>query len=91
MEFEDELVVTGGFDGLDESDEVAVEFEEEADLAGGFDRLDKVDGLPEEETDSEDRFSAAEFVVSFPFGAPQPAVKISSADKPIKIALRNFI
>ena len=62
MKFEDEFVVTGDLDGLDE-----------------------FDGLPEEETDSEDRFFAAELVpklvVFFSFVALQPAVNINSADR----------
>lgn len=71
MEFEDEFVVTGDFDGLDEAD-----------------------GLPEEETDSEDRSSAAELVpelTTSPFVALQPAVKNKSADKQIENNLRDCI
>ena len=53
-------------------------------MTGDFDGLDEVDGLPEEETDSEDRFFAAELVPEFtasPFVALQPAAAISRADK----------
>ena len=70
MEFEDESVVTGEFDGLDEAD-----------------------GLPEQETDSEDRFSAAEPVpelIASPFVVLQPAVKNKSADKQIENNLRGY-
>ena len=70
MEFEDEFVVTGDFDGL-------VEF----------------NGLPEEETDSEDRLGAVkplpELTTFSAFGALQPAVKNKSADKQIENNLRD--
>lgn len=71
MKFEDEFVVTGDLDGLDE-----------------------FDGLPEEETDSEDRFFAAELVPEFtasPFVVLHPAAVISKADKQSARILRIFM
>ena len=81
---------------MDEVDELTevVEFKEEAVLTGKLDGLVEVDGLPEEETDPEGSFSAAEPVPELAaslFAALHPADRINSADKQIKSSLLIFI